>query len=134
MITAVGLLNQKVEQLDALLQRQEQTRRLVEEDLLSVKPSVPAPPKTDRKALIGYSRKWCYLTQVAYETAWATLYAEVELRCCKCLKSEVKRLESAGKKNVKKLDAIESLGLLQQAMAIAKEALTLPSQLPPQEA
>jgi hypothetical protein len=114
----------KIVEISDYIKERESERQLLLTSVLGVKPSVEAPPKDARMQLIHLVNHHVYangLGKTGYGDTWAQLHRDIELRCHKSLEAERKRLIATGFKNASKLDAIESLGLLETAVAIAVE-------------
>jgi len=116
----------KIVEFDNYIQQQESLRKDAMRSVLGVKPTVPAPPKDSRAQLIHLVNNYVFakgLGKEGHSKTWAHLYRDIELRCHCSLEVERKKLEANGMKSPKKIDAIESLGLIDTAVAIACEVL-----------
>lgn len=116
----------KIVEFDNYIQQQETLRKNAMKSVLGVKPTVEAPPKDPRAQLIHLVNNYVFakgLGKEGHGKTWAHLYRDIELRCHCSLEVERKKLESNGMKSPKKIDAVESLGLIDVAVAIAYEVL-----------
>lgn len=116
----------KIFEFDNYIQQQESLRKDAMRSVLGVKPTVQAPPKDPRAQLIHLVNNYVFakgLGKEGHGKTWANLYRDIELRCHCSLEVERKKLEAKGMKYPKKIDAVESLGLIDTAVAIACEIL-----------
>lgn len=121
---AVNANSQKIIQIESYIEQRETDRQKAIKTLLEIKPDTEAPPKTARDKVIHLVSTFVYAQgsgQPGFNMAWARLYRDIELRCHVSLESERKKLEKAGAKSPKKIDAVDSLGLMETALAIAAE-------------
>lgn len=116
----------RIVELSAYVEKLETERQDFKKTVLGVNPTVQAPPKGPRNELIQLVGKFVYLKGLGkdgYGSVWADLYRDIELRCGVMLEVERKKLVANGQKDARKIDAIESLGLMEIAVSIAQEML-----------
>lgn len=124
----INELDSKVIDLEQYVSQREAERQQAMQSILGVNPTVQAPPKEPRRQLIHLVDNYCYhkgLGKDGRSKTWAQLYRDIELRCRVSLEVERKKLLANGQKQAKKIDAVESLGLIDTAVAIAYEVLKI---------